>query len=181
MMFSLKRQKTFDVVPTHFLSVKGLSMEFVHLILNSAEEMKELVQNQGGDERLKYKILATAFYEPSTRTSCSFQAAMLRLGGKVISINEEQSSIKKGESLEDTIQTLSSYCDAIVLRHPVKGSASVAAGISPKPVINAGDGTGEHPTQAMLDLFTIKSELGKVGGTPEAPMVITMLGDLKNG
>ena len=98
-------------------------------------------------------------------------------------MNETHSSAKKGESLDDTIRTLASYSDAIVLRHPQKGSASAAAHASSKPVINAGDGTGEHPTQALLDLFTIKSELGYIGKTIDTvdPMVITLLGDLKHG
>lgn len=180
---SLRRLRTFDVVPHHLLSVRGLNMHFIQLLLNTADEMKSLVLSKGGDDRLKHLVLAAAFYEPSTRTSCSFQAAMLRLGGSVITVNEEQSSIKKGESLEDTIQTLSCYCDVIVLRHPNKGSAAQAAHVSTKPVINAGDGTGEHPTQALLDLYTIKSELGgAIGGlTADSPMVITLLGDLKNG
>jgi aspartate carbamoyltransferase catalytic subunit len=180
---SLRRLRTFDIVPQHLLSVRGLNMQFIDLVLTTADEMKNLVHSKGGDDRLKHFVLATAFYEPSTRTSCSFQAAMLRLGGSVITLNEEQSSVKKGESLEDTIQTLSCYCDAVVLRHPVKGSAAQAAHVSTKPVINAGDGTGEHPTQALLDLYTIKSELGgALGGVnADSPMVITLLGDLKNG
>jgi aspartate carbamoyltransferase len=181
-MIGLKRQKTYDVVPTHLLTVRGLSLDFVQQILVSAQQMKELVATKGGDDRLKHKILATAFFEPSTRTSCSFQAAMLRLGGSVITFTTESSSVKKGETLEDTIQTLACYCDAIALRHPLKGSANTAANVSSKPIINAGDGTGEHPTQALLDLFTIRSELGGIGGqSPDAPMVITLLGDLKHG
>ena len=134
----LKRQKTFDSIPEHFLSIRGLSMTFIELLLESSENMKHLVREKGGDDRLKYKILASIFYEPSTRTSCSFQAAMLRLGGSVICVNEEQSSVKKGESLEDTIQTMASYCDILVLRHPVKGSSLSASTVSSKPVINAG-------------------------------------------
>jgi aspartate carbamoyltransferase catalytic subunit len=137
-MIGLKRQKTFDIVPENLISIRGLSVQFVQMILEISDEMKTLVATQGGDDRLKHKILATVFYEPSTRTSCSFQAAMLRLGGSVITVNEEQSSVKKGESLEDTIQTMSCYCDAIVLRHPQKGSAGVAATVATKPVINAG-------------------------------------------
>ena len=113
-------------------------MKFVLDILSAAEDMKNLVESRGGDDRLRHRVLASLFYEPSTRTSCSFQAAMLRLGGSVITINDEQSSVKKGESLEDTIQTLSCYCDVIVMRHPVKGSALTAANVSKKPVINAG-------------------------------------------
>eukprot|EP01039_Chlorochromonas_danica_P000745 gene745-809_t len=181
-MIGLKRQKTYDIVPENLISVRGLSMQFIELILEVSDEMKTLVASQGGDDRLKHKVLAAVFYEPSTRTSCSFQAAMLRLGGSVVTVNEEQSSVKKGESLEDTIQTMSCYCDVIVLRHPQKGSAEAAATVATKPVINAGDGTGEHPSQALLDLYTIKSELGYIGGASvDERMIVTFLGDLKNG
>lgn len=142
-MIGLKRQKTFDIVPEHLISVRGLSMAFLNLLLDVADEMKTLVAMQGGDDRLKHKVLATVFYEPSTRTSCSFQTAMLRLGGSFVTLNEDSSSVKKGESLEDTIQTMSCYCDLIVLRHPAKGSAASAASVATKTVINAGDGTGK--------------------------------------
>jgi len=135
--------------------------------------MKALVTTQGGDDRLKHRVLACLFYEPSTRTNCSFQAAMLRLGGSVLAVNEQHSSVKKGESLEDTIRTLASYCDGVVIRHPMKGSADAAAAVSSKPIINAGDGTGEHPTQALLDLYTIKTELGAIG-YPQEPMVYNL-------
>jgi len=124
---------------------------------------------------LKDKIMTTIFYEPSTRTKCSFQAAMLRLGGSIIDINVDQSSVQKGETLEDTIRTVSCYSDAIVLRHPRKSAVTDAAKVTEIPIINAGDGVGEHPTQALLDLFTIKNELGL------GSMTITMVGDLKNG
>lgn len=169
-------------IPAHFLSIKKLSIQFVERIMDSSESMKQLVKIKGGDDRLKHRILASVFYEPSTRTSCSFQAAMLRLGGSFITINQTTSSVQKGETLEDTIQTMACYCDCTVLRHPVTGSALEASKVSSKPVINAGDGVGEHPTQAMLDLFTIKSELGYIGGSsPESKMVVVLLGDLKNG
>ena len=137
-MLSLKRQKTFDVVPEHILSVGELPMQFIQLLLQSADEMKDLVRSKGGDDRLKHKVLASVFYEPSTRTSCSFQAAMLRLGGNVVCVNGSDSSAKKGESLEDTVQTMSCYCDAIVLRHPAKGSAVAASKVATKSIINAG-------------------------------------------
>merc|ERR1711897_73958 len=116
-----------------------------------------MVAANGGDESLKGKVLATVFYEPSTRTNCSFQAAMLRLGGKVITVNESSSSVAKGETLEDTVRCLECYCDAVVLRHPRAGAAAEAASAMRKPLLNAGDGVGEHPTQALLDLFTIVS------------------------
>jgi len=111
--------------------------------------------------------------------SCSFQAAMLRLGGSVICVNEKDSSAQKGESIEDTIQTMSCYCDAIVIRHPMKGSSTLAASVATKPVINAGDGVGEHPTQALLDLFTIYTELGAI--TESSSLTVAMVGDLKHG
>ena len=133
------RQKTFDVIPENILSVRGLSMQFVRMILNSAEEMRDLVKRKGGDDSLKFKILALFFCEPSTRTSCSFQAAMLRLGGTVVLVNEADSSRKKGESLEDTIQTLACYCDIIALRHPDTGSALAASKVTKKPIINGGN------------------------------------------
>ncbi|MEZ4583847.1 MAG: aspartate carbamoyltransferase, partial [Caldilineaceae bacterium] len=117
------------------------------------------------------------FYEPSTRTSSSFMAAMLRLGGQVIPINNVQySSVTKGESLPDTVRTLESYSDIIVIRHPEVGAAATAAHYASKPVINAGDGVGEHPTQALLDQFTIIEELGRVDG-----LKVAMVGDLKYG
>ncbi|RYH25235.1 hypothetical protein EON65_15880 [archaeon] len=154
MMIGLKRQKTFDIVPEHLISVRGLSMAFISLLLDMADEMKTLVTSQGGDDRLKHKVLATVFYEPSTRTSCSFQAAMLRLGGNVITLNEDSSSVKKGESLEDTIQTMSCYCDLIVLRHPAQGSAALAASVSTKSVVNAGDGTGKLTNCLFVFFFS---------------------------
>ena len=136
-----------------------------------------MVRRVGSFDLLKGKILANLFYEPSTRTSSSFTSAMERLGGSVIPINEVRySSVSKGESLPDTIRTLECYADVIVLRHPETGSAELAARYAHKPVINAGDGIGEHPTQALLDLYTIQAELGKIDG-----LTVTMLGDLRFG
>lgn len=116
------------------------------------------------------------FYEPSTRTASSFAAAILRLGGQVVSVSESSSSVVKGESLPDTIRTLERYSDVIVLRHPDVGAAAVAAAHCNKPIINGGDGIGEHPSQALLDVFTIREELGTVNG-----LNITLVGDLKHG
>jgi len=142
-----------------------------------AHEMRVMVERIGTFDLLKGKILANLFYEPSTRTSSSFTAAMERLGGSVIPINEVRySSVSKGESLPDTVRTLECYADIIVLRHPEVGSAALAAKFAKKPVINAGDGIGEHPTQALLDSLTIKEELGHLDG-----LTVTMLGDLKYG
>jgi carbamoyl-phosphate synthase/aspartate carbamoyltransferase/dihydroorotase/carbamoyl-phosphate synthase/aspartate carbamoyltransferase len=132
----------------------------------------------GACDLLHGAILTCLFYEPSTRTSASFIAAMERLGGAVIPITQgvQFSSVAKGESLPDTIRTLQQYSDVIVLRHPEIGSAKLAAEAASVPVINAGDGAGEHPTQALLDLFTIQEELGQIDG-----LKITMVGDLRFG
>jgi aspartate carbamoyltransferase len=159
------------------LSVRQFNRDDLEYIFGVAHEMREMVERVGTFDLLKGKILASLFYEPSTRTSSSFTSAMERLGGSVIPINEVRySSVSKGESLPDTIRTLECYADVIVLRHPEIGSAALAAQYARKPVINAGDGVGEHPTQALLDFFTIVEELGQVDG-----MTVTMLGDLKYG
>src|SRR5678816_1396974 len=161
------------------ISVKQFKREDLEYIFGVAHEMRGMVERIGTFDLLKGKILANLFYEPSTRTSSSFTAAMERLGGSVIPINEvKYSSVTKGESLTDTVRTLECYADVIVLRHPETGSAAIAAKAARKPVINAGDGIGEHPTQALLDTFTIFEELGvgQVDG-----MAVTMLGDLKYG
>jgi len=159
------------------ISVKQFDREKLEYIFGVAHEMYEMVTRVGSFDLLKGKILANLFYEPSTRTSSSFTSAMDRLGGSVIPINNvSYSSVTKGESLPDTVRTLEAYSDVIVLRHPEVGSAALAAKYVRKPVINAGDGTGEHPTQALLDLFTIKEELGCVDG-----LTVTMMGDLRYG
>src|SRR5512135_1596752 len=144
------------------ISVKQFNREDLEYIFAVAHEMHEMVERVGSFDLLKGKILANLFYEPSTRTSSSFTSAMERLGGSVIPISEVRySSVSKGESLPDTVRTLEAYADVIVLRHPEMGSAELAARYARKPIINAGDGSGEHPTQALLDLFTIREELGR--------------------
>lgn len=159
------------------LSVKQFKRDDLEYISGVAHEMAGMVRRVGTFDLLKGKILASLFYEPSTRTSASFTSAMERLGGSVIPINEvHYSSVSKGESLPDTVRTLEAYVDVIVLRHPEVGSAALAAKYASKPVINAGDGVGEHPTQALLDLFTVTEEMGRVDG-----LTITMVGDLKYG
>jgi len=159
------------------LSVLQFNREDLDYIFEVAKEMRAMVERVGTFDLLKGKILANLFYEPSTRTSSSFFSAMERLGGSVIPINEvHYSSVAKGESLPDTIRSLGCYADVIVIRHPEVGSAKMAAEYARKPVINAGDGPGEHPTQALLDLFTIMEELERVDG-----LTVTMLGDLKHG
>src|SRR5512136_2101836 len=161
----------------HILSVSQFARTDLEYIFAVAGEMRTMVERVGTFDLLKGKILTNLFYEPSTRTSSSFTAAMERLGGSVIPINEvKYSSVAKGESLPDTIRTLECYSDVIVLRHPETGAAATAARYARKPVINAGDGTGEHPTQALLDLFTIREELGRLEG-----LTVTLLGDLKYG
>lgn len=127
---------------------------------------------------LKGKIMASLFYEPSTRTRFSFESAMLRLGGEVISTDNagEFSSAAKGETLEDSIRVINHYADVIVLRHPEKGASERASLVSDIPVINAGDGAGQHPTQALIDLYTIRKETRGIDGTH-----IAMVGDLKHG
>jgi len=161
------------------ISVKQFGRNDLEYVFGVAHEMRGMVERIGTFDLLKGKILANLFYEPSTRTSSSFTAAMERLGGSVIPINEVRySSVSKGESLPDTVRTLECYADVIVLRHPETGSAAIAAKAARKPVINAGDGVGEHPTQALLDTFTIFEELGvgRIDG-----LTVTMLGDLKYG
>ncbi|KAG8779520.1 hypothetical protein FRC12_024159 [Ceratobasidium sp. 428] len=160
----------------HILSVRQFTHDDLHYLFNLAHEMRLQVERSGSLDLLRGRVLCTLFYEPSTRTSASFEAAMKRLGGDVVAITADQSSVAKGESLADTIRTLGCYGDAVVLRHPVVGSAQTAAKFSPVPILNAGDGIGEHPTQALLDIYTIRSELGTVNGR-----TITLLGDLKNG
>ncbi|KAA0150355.1 hypothetical protein FNF27_04807 [Cafeteria roenbergensis] len=163
----------------HVVSVQQFdSAESLALPIAIARECGEAVEATGGTELLKGKVLANVFYEPSTRTSCSFAAAMVRMGGGVVPVTGSTSSVAKGETLSDTIRTMACYCDAVVLRHPATGAALEAAAASPVPVLNAGDGTGEHPTQALLDLFTIVSE--RKADSPDG-LTVTMLGDLKHG
>lgn len=170
-------QRTGRFYGKDILSVKQFNRADLEYIFGVAHEMREMVERIGTFDLLKGKILANLFYEPSTRTSSSFTSAMERLGGSVIPINEVRySSVAKGESLPDTVRTLECYADVIVLRHPEIGASALAAQYARKPIINAGDGVGEHPTQALLDLFTIVSELNHVDG-----LTVTMLGDLKYG
>ena len=160
------------------ISVSQFTRESLDYIFRVAEEMRAIVKRAGATDLLKGTVLACLFYEPSTRTSSSFIAAMSRLGGSVIPITQgvQFSSVSKGESLPDTIRTLEQYADVIVLRHPEVGASEIAAKYARKPIINAGDGIGEHPTQALLDLFTIREELGQIDG-----LSVAMVGDLKYG
>ena len=160
------------------LSVDQFSKRDLDYIFARTDEMSQMAIRWGTCDLLKDYTLACVFYEPSTRTSSSFIAAMERLGGKVIPITEgiQYSSVSKGETLVDSILTLEQYCDVIVLRHPEIGSSARAAKYAHVPIINAGDGAGEHPTQALLDLFTIQKELGKIDG-----LKVAMVGDLRYG
>ncbi|KAF2277390.1 aspartate carbamoyltransferase [Westerdykella ornata] len=160
----------------HIVSVQQFTRADLHLIFTVAQEMRLGAQRHGCLDILKGKVLCTVFCEPSTRTSASFDAAMKRLGGETVVITETVSSTQKGESIGDTIRTLGCYGDAIVLRHPSEESIDIAAKFSSVPVINAGNGSREHPTQALLDIFTIREELGTVNG-----LTITFVGDLKYG
>ncbi|MFP3897486.1 MAG: aspartate carbamoyltransferase [Anaerolineales bacterium] len=159
------------------VSVEQFSREDLSYIFDAADEMRGIVKRVGATDLLKGYVLANLFYEPSTRTSSSFIAAMQRLGGAVIPIHGVQySSVSKGESLPDTVRTLECYADVIVLRHPEVGASEIAATYCRKPVISAGDGVGEHPTQGLLDLYTIYTELETIDG-----LHVAMVGDLKNG
>lgn len=159
------------------LSVDQFTPQNLDFLFALTDQMKKIVQKEQPSKLLAGKIMTALFYEPSSRTFGSFIAAMQRLGGGVIPIQGvTYSSVAKGESLPDTIRTFACYSDVIVLRHPEVGSAKIAAQATDVPVINAGDGSGEHPTQALLDLYTIKQHCPKL-----ANCVIGMVGDLKNG
>ena len=160
------------------VSIDQFTMDDIGDIMDLTENMRNIVVRRGACDLLKGQILANLFYEPSTRTASSFMAAMQRLGGTVIPINEVQySSVAKGETLVDTVRTLGLYSDCIALRHHNVGSAAIAATACSKPIINAGDGIGEHPTQALLDFFTIVQKFGhNISG-----LTVTMLGDLLHG
>lgn len=159
------------------LSADQFTKNDLAIVVRTASRMKKLVETKGASDTLKGKIITALFYEPSSRTFGSFIGAMQRLGGGVIPIQGVQcSSVAKGETLVDTVRTFASYSDIVVLRHPEVGSAKIAAEFCDKPVINAGDGVGEHPTQALLDFYTITSHFKDVSG-----LTITMVGDLLNG
>lgn len=161
----------------HLTSTKQLTRADADAILRRAAEMDNVLAKKKPDDRMHGKVLAALFYEPSTRTRLSFETAMLRLGGSVITADGFQfSSLYKGETIEDTIMMVSQYADIIAMRHPEAGSADKAASVSKVPFINAGDGPGQHPTQALLDLYTIQKERGKIEG-----LKIAMVGDLLFG
>lgn len=172
----------------NYISVNDLHLNKIIQLFKFTNLCKKSIENNLWKNSLgpcNGRILTNVFYEPSTRTSCSFNAAMLRLGGKVISVNSNSSSVKKGETLEDTMRCLELYSDIVVLRHPEKGSSIQASKAMKKPLINAGDGAGEHPTQALLDLYTIVDELKthdiNTKYLNETKLNIILLGDLKYG
>ena len=160
----------------HVVESQQFSRELLEEIFSRAHDMRSAPHRASG--RLQGRVMAALFYEPSTRTRLSFEAAMLRLGGSTMGTDNarEFSSAAKGETLEDTIRIVSGYADVIVLRHHEEGAARRAAAISDVPVISAGDGPGQHPTQALLDMFTIQDELGRLDG-----ISVAFVGDLANG
>ncbi len=159
------------------LRADQFSKDEIAVIMNLAHEYEGALTDGRTLNVMEGQVLSTLFYEPSTRTRLSFETAMLRLGGNVISVAEaKSSSASKGESLHDTIKTVEGYADVIVLRHPQTGAAHEAAQATDKPILNAGDGAGQHPTQSLLDLYTIQKEKGAVDG-----LTVVLAGDLKNG
>lgn len=159
----------------HIVEVGQFDRNWVESLFDHADRMRHL---NPGSAPLHGRILATLFYEPSTRTRLSFESAMLRLGGGVISTENarEFSSAIKGETVEDTVRIVAGYADGIVIRHYEQGAAARAAAASPVPIVNGGDGPGEHPTQALLDLYTIRHELGRIDG-----LRVALVGDLRFG
>ena len=161
----------------HTVSIRDFSRDEIEHILSVAEGMVPIAKGKKTSNLLDGKILATFFFEPSTRTNLSFKSAMLRLGGSTLGFTDAGStSAKKGETLADTIKMGEAYADIIVLRHPQEGAARLASQFSNVPVINAGDGAGQHPTQTLLDMFTIKEEIGGIEGKN-----IALVGDLRYG
>jgi aspartate carbamoyltransferase catalytic subunit len=161
----------------HVIEAQQFDLATISHLFDVAGQMEQIVA-RGGIDDYRTRLMATLFYEPSTRTRFSFEAAMHRLGGRVISTENaaEFSSVAKGETLEDTIRIMNGYADVIVLRHSEVGAAKRAAAVSRVPLINAGDGVGQHPTQALLDLYTIHKEIGSIDG-----LKIAMVGDLAQG
>ena len=159
------------------LSISDFSRKDIELVLKAAKKMVPIARGEKASRALEGKILAVLFYEPSTRTRLSFESAMKRLGGNTVGFADPMgASVAKGETLADTIRIVESYSDLIVLRHPQEGAARLAADFTDRPVINAGDGAGQHPTQTLLDLYTIWDERGTLDGTK-----IAIVGDLKYG
>ncbi|MFT5089819.1 MAG: aspartate carbamoyltransferase catalytic subunit [Planctomycetota bacterium] len=161
----------------HVLEAQQFDLESLEAIFETAQEMEQVVQHYGSNI-LNRRVMATLFYEPSTRTRLSFESAMARLGGVVLTTESAQefSSAAKGETLEDTIRVVAGYADVIVLRHFESGASRRAADVAGIPIINAGDGAGQHPTQSLLDMYTIRREIGRLNS-----ISIALVGDLANG
>ncbi len=159
------------------LSIRDFSRGDIEMILKYARKMAPIAEGVKSSRSLDGRILASLFFEPSTRTRLSFESAMIRLGGKVLGFSSvEGTSVQKGETLADTVRMVEGYADVIVLRHPHEGAARLAAEFTERPVINAGDGAGQHPTQTLQDLYTIWDEKGKIEGQS-----IALVGDLRYG
>jgi aspartate carbamoyltransferase catalytic subunit len=166
-----------DLVGQDILHGAQFSREELEHIMDVAAEYRQQLKQRKGLKLLDGYVMGALFFEPSTRTRLSFETAMQRLGGSVVGFAEAGStSVKKGETLEDTIRTVDQYVDIVAMRHPEIGSAQRAAEVADAPVLNGGDGAGQHPTQALLDLFTIRDECDSVDGK-----TIALCGDLKNG
>lgn len=164
-----------DFVGRDIISIKDFSREEIDYVLKIAESMEPLAKTGSG--MLRGKILATLFFEPSTRTRLSFETAMHKLGGSAIGFAEaEIASVRKGENLADTVRVVENYADVIALRHPLEGAARLAAEFAKVPIINAGSGAEEHPTQALLDLYTMLKEKGRIDG-----LSVALMGDLRYG
>lgn len=158
------------------LSITDFNKEDLIMLLEATKKVEELDSRKKGN-LLQGKVVASLFFEPSTRTRLSFESAVLQLGGKIIGFSDPNSTSKsKGETLKDTIKMVEHYADMIIMRHPLEGSARAAAEITAKPVINAGDGANQHPTQTFLDLYTIKKSQKKLHG-----LKVALVGDLKYG
>jgi len=157
------------------VSIRDFSREEIDYVLDMTDVVEPMARS--GSHMLDGKIMATLFFEPSTRTRLSFESAMYRYGGNCIGFAEPKvASVQKGENLADTVRTVENYADVLVIRHPLEGAARLAAEFASIPVINAGTGAEEHPTQAMLDLYTIRKELGKIDG-----LNVALAGDLRYG
>jgi aspartate carbamoyltransferase catalytic subunit len=164
-----------DFAGRDIVSIKDFSRKEIDYVLEMTDVVEPMARK--GSHTLDGKIMATLFFEPSTRTRLSFESAMYRFGGNCIGFAEPKvASVQKGENLADTVRVVESYADVLVIRHPLEGAARLAAEFASVPVINAGTGAEEHPTQAMLDLYTIRKELGKIDG-----LNIALAGDLRYG
>lgn len=164
-----------DLKGKDVISIKDFSRSDIDELMAKTDSMEALAKT--GSDMLHGKLMGTLFYEPSTRTRLSFESAMMRLGGRALGFAEtKMASVEKGENLADTVRTVENYTDILVIRHPLEGAARLAADFASIPVINAGSGAQEHPTQALLDLYTIRRELGSIDGA-----TIALAGDLRYG